>query len=94
MKIVCECGRECEIQCPPRLFEITRFVLAHSTSTHRPATVTVVCQCGVIRFVGPGLLPKDRTEADIIRQGKADGEWYAEHGSCGLPCQSHPGELT
>jgi hypothetical protein len=83
MKIICECGKEGIIHCPPMFLEMFQFVFGHRTPTHYARTVKAVCVCGEERIVGPGVQPEPRTQAQIILQGHSDREWFLKHASCG-----------
>jgi hypothetical protein len=83
MKIVCECGAEHAIHCPPLFMEITRWTLEHGADTHRPNVIRAVCVCGEERLIGPGTLPELSTRSDLFAKGNADGDWFEKHAACG-----------
>jgi hypothetical protein len=76
MKIICECGHEGAIDCPPAFGETMRFAFGHG---HSPLTVKAVCACGADRLLGPGAAGE---EGPYLR-GVEDGKWFLKHASCG-----------
>jgi hypothetical protein len=83
MKIVCECGAEKEIHCPPEFMEITGWIVGHAPGNHKPTVVRAVCVCGEERLIGPGTIPDPTSGTGIFARGKADGEWFEKHATCG-----------
>jgi hypothetical protein len=77
MKVVCECGKECPIHCPPMFLELSLFFAAHN---HFPRTATLVCACGEERVTGPRIHGNDP-----FAQGVSDAEWFEKH----IPCDAN-----
>ncbi len=83
MKIVCECGAEHSIHCPPEFMEITGWVVGHAPGNHKPDVIRAVCVCGEERLIGPVTISEPRSTADLFARGIADGEWFEKHVACG-----------
>jgi hypothetical protein len=84
MKVICECGVEGKINCPPLFgetmsFAMGRFALRHGhPGATPPRTLKAVCACGVEREVGPGRF----TGLDRLVKGMCDHEWFDHHAGC------------
>jgi hypothetical protein len=73
MKILCECGHEGTIHCPPRFDETSAFAMGHG---HVARTVKVICICGAEMTTGPGAFPNP------FLGGMMAGQFFAEHAGC------------
>jgi hypothetical protein len=82
MKLICECGKEQTIHCPPEFGVTMGFAIGHDHPGNPPSTIKAVCSCGAERVLGPGAAPKPKTSAGIFAQGLSDGQWYEKHAAC------------
>jgi hypothetical protein len=84
MKIICECGIEGRINCPPEFGETMKFALGHRHDAPAPPrTLKAVCACGAEREIGPGAanwIPG--TQANVFLKGMSDGQWFGKHATC------------
>jgi hypothetical protein len=70
MKVICECGKEGSISCPPSFGETSAFAMGHG---HVPSIVRCVCVCGAEMKTGPGVYP------NAFVGGMMAGAWFTEH---------------
>jgi hypothetical protein len=79
MKIICECGAEGKINCPPLFGETMSFAMGHGhPGTTPPRTLKAVCACGTEREIGPGRF----TGPGSLVKGMSDREWFDHHAGC------------
>jgi hypothetical protein len=76
MKVICECGKEGTIHCPPAFGETMGFALGHECPIG-PVKIKAVCICGAEREIGPGVNP-----GNAFNRGMNDGEWFEQHAVC------------
>jgi hypothetical protein len=81
MKLVCDCGKERELNYPLEFLEITRFVLGHGHESP-PRAIEAKCVCGATRLIGPGAAPVSTPQRDLFKQGLSDGAWLESHAAC------------